>query len=134
MDTISDTQKRLIKEFADLSAQIDTAKSELKTLTSRKKELEEDIKEYMRATERSHIKIPNGTITLCEKKTKVAIKRDELFDTLNQKHGTLVADEVSKLVYERPTVPVECIKMTKRRGQASPRQEDTIEPTEEPSE
>lgn len=94
-----------LKEYIDLSAQTVAVKKELKIIGERRKELEDQILNFMQTNSIDVLKIQGGgSIKLVETKSKAPLNEEYLRESLVEKAilDTQTIDDIINLAFKRP--------------------------------
>jgi len=98
----------MVIEFIDLSNQVKTAKTQIKLMNERKKELDGHIRDRMRTYGIKGFTTAEGNIHVYESKTAKAPSKDDIVGLVAGKVGDeRLAEEVMEIIYSKENrVPV----------------------------
>ena len=116
---MKDIRPRVL-EFIDLDNQVKLAKKQIKLLNERKKELDANIRDLMRAYGIDGFSTANGNVHLYVSKTAKAPSKDDVVAVIAEKLGNEnLAEEVAELFFakqNRVPVTTEKIKVIPKRA------------------
>jgi hypothetical protein len=101
-----------LKEYIDLSSQIQNVKKELKVIGERRKELEQLILNFMQTNSIDVLKTQGGSIKLYDAKSRTPLNEEYLTGVLKEKIDATTMDEIILAAFKsRPVTETQKIKL-----------------------
>ena len=114
--TVDVQLKSDLREFIDLTEQIQSVRDDMKILAERRKELELKICDFMVEHDIPAFNTPNGKISVVTSKSLKPLNKDYLVETLSTKIENALAKELCETAFSnRPAVPINKTRVTKKK-------------------